>query len=240
MANPGKPKGVIVPSVPLEREYEAWTVSELETTLQRIGMRFTIAAVSPHRERHWPADEALNFHGKVLGLQFKRPHGVNTGSGTLEAGWNLRSKYDQMRRIRRLTDIYYVLPTFLDRKYKAAALHSCLFWRPSPRHTKLEVSESYLRPKSLHSGQLIKGIVDCTLGRRPPGTLPVSWYVQLLADTLAGRQPLPESDGTWRGLDRERALLTNTPDRGDEAPEPDEAFYVIAIETERGESIRLG
>jgi hypothetical protein len=239
--------------IPLEREYEGWTVAQLENALERLGVRFAIAAVSPMEERNWPADEALSFQGKVIGIQFKRPHQVEINRQPT-AAWSLHSRYDQLAKIKKIQEIYYALPAFLNRRMKPAALHACLFWRPGPRHVKLTIDHSYARSKSLSSGEFIQGLVDCRLGRRPPGHLPVSWYAKLLSDAMAGRVPLPSRDGTWSRASTLREFDIDAPFDSLDKPKDEEsngvtrdangddysAFYLIAIETEGGESIHLG
>jgi len=57
---------------PLEREYEAWIISQMENYLERISTDFDVFAVSPADEKTWPADEAINFEGKIIEIGSKK------------------------------------------------------------------------------------------------------------------------------------------------------------------------
>lgn len=91
---------------PLEREYEGWTMDALERALQCVGAVVSISAVSPKHESTWPADEELRFADKVVGLQFKRAH-PRINDGVERCAWSLRSKSDQLKKIKKLPQIYY-------------------------------------------------------------------------------------------------------------------------------------
>ncbi len=121
-------------SVPLEREHEAWIVRQIEDYFSDSGRRVKIWAVSPSDEKTWPADEHLAAEGKLVGLQFKRAH-VATGSNPIDLSrlkWSFASPPGQFELIQRRPEIFYCLPTFINRQWQRAALQHCLFWRPEP------------------------------------------------------------------------------------------------------------
>lgn len=122
-------------SLPLEREFEAWIVDGIERYFTAIGWPFQVVAVSPAREKAWPADVAMEVYGSVVGLQFKRPnlakrtrgHSLNDFS---RLSWGFAMPPGQMVSVHAQQEIYYCLPTFTNRLLKHQALHHCLFWRP--------------------------------------------------------------------------------------------------------------
>lgn len=117
---------------PLEREYEAWIISQIEDYLKKFSTDFDVFAVSPADEKTWPADEAINFEGKIIGLQFKRP-GLSVGHSTSDFSrlfWDFSKPKGQLQLILQCSDIFYCLPTFTNRDVRDEALRHCLFWRP--------------------------------------------------------------------------------------------------------------
>ena len=57
---------------PLEREYEAWIMHQIEKYFDSLKIPCTIFAASPKIEKKWPADESLLVNIKLIGFQFKR------------------------------------------------------------------------------------------------------------------------------------------------------------------------
>ncbi|WP_411954006.1 hypothetical protein ACKXGF_12310 [Alkalibacillus sp. S2W] len=112
-------------SHPFEREYEAWVVSEIEKYFLSHGMNIEICAVSPKDEKTWPSDEYFSLSGQLIGLQFKRPYLNNLN----KIYWDLKER-TQFELIKSSSEIYYALPTFINRTWKKEALHHCIFWTP--------------------------------------------------------------------------------------------------------------
>lgn len=115
---------------PLEREYEAWIVHGIERYFSDLGIEFAIWAVSPDIEATWPADEKLLVGCKIVGLQFKQ---AKLAAGTLgfnRLRWMLHNPAGQFSLVQSTPEIYYCLPTFVDRAVRSHALDHCLFWRP--------------------------------------------------------------------------------------------------------------
>ncbi len=126
-------------SYPLEREYEAWIITQIENYLKKISIDFDMFAVSPADEKTWPADEAIDLEGRIIGLQFKRPalvkrpalaagHSANDFSRLF---WNFSKPKGQLHVVVQHPEIFYCLPTFTNRDIRDEALRHCLFWRPN-------------------------------------------------------------------------------------------------------------
>ena len=137
--------------IPLEREYEGWIAHQIEIYFKTLGLGCEIRAVSALEESSWPADERLEFDGKIIGLQVKRPHFAkskkaayafeklhwdlsNTAKKLIylkKAGVKIKSTRDwQYSSIQNSDEIFYCLPTFTNREWRGRALDHCLFWRP--------------------------------------------------------------------------------------------------------------
>jgi hypothetical protein len=111
--------------LPFEREHEGWAIRGIEDYAAAAGLRVRVCAVSPKREKQWPADEALTFRSKFFGLQFKRPE---FKSGQLV--WEIKPASLQYARICAAPEIFYALPMFTNRDLRRVALDHCVFWRP--------------------------------------------------------------------------------------------------------------
>lgn len=159
-------------SQPLEREYEAWVMAQVEATLEQLGFEYRAAAVSPWDEASWPADEELGFGGKFVGLQFKRPDEKRLSDGRTVAKWDLRQPRGQLVRIKVIPEIYYALPTFLTRDFRRAALASCYFWRPPKRHRKMTFDLDWIRGHAMMFGEFMQEILDCRIGFKVPSGQP--------------------------------------------------------------------
>ncbi|HYX08436.1 MAG TPA: hypothetical protein VE912_17025 [Bacteroidales bacterium] len=122
---------------PLEREYEAWIIRGIEDYFDSIDIKAKIFAVSPTIETDWPSDEVTAFNGKIVGLQFKQ---AKLGVGKLDFNrlkWTFGSPKGQFNLVLNSQEIYYCLPTFINREIKKQALHHCLFWRPNTNSQKV-------------------------------------------------------------------------------------------------------
>ena len=117
---------------PLEREYEAWIVAGIETYLKNVGLKYAIWGIGSQDEHVWPADEALITGSKIVGLQFKRAKLSVTKGGVSKSSlhWLLNSPAHQFGLVKSNPEVYYCLPTFINRDLRTEALHHCLFWRP--------------------------------------------------------------------------------------------------------------
>src|SRR5687768_1404406 len=100
---------------PLEREYEAWAVQGIEEYFRDLGLWAAVWAVSPRVEVTWPADEVLATGGKVVGLQFKQAKLAKKGIDFDSLNWTLAQPPAQFGRIQSRPEIYYCLPTFINR-----------------------------------------------------------------------------------------------------------------------------
>ena len=160
--------------LPLEREFEAWVVHEIDAYFARYFARSFILAVSPRIEKLWPADELSTIElvpgiYKVFGLQFKRPYPVGQ-----RLKWNLSDK-KQFDYIKGNNDVVYALPTFINRDYRHNALHHCIFWRPSTSMTHGEYYDRKLEEggasdkvveNEFRWGSFIEQVEGCKLGFR--------------------------------------------------------------------------
>ena len=160
---------------PLEREYEGWIVAGIESYLSRIGIPFAIWAVSPDQEKHWPADESLFLEAKVIGLQFKQ---AKIATGPLHSDrlhWTFHKPPAQFGLVKANPEVFYCLPTFINRDFRSEALHHCLFWRPDDgapdnKNAWYDNDEAATPYKNLECsrrwGLFVEGILRCNLGKR--------------------------------------------------------------------------
>lgn len=118
-------------SHPLEREFEGWIINQIELDLDSKGVSYAIFAVPPDLEANFPADELSSFQGKVVGLQLKRPYLASNISDYSRLYWKFNSPEHQYLDIKNFNEIYYCLPTFINRDYRRKSLERCLFWRPA-------------------------------------------------------------------------------------------------------------
>lgn len=165
---------------PLEREFEAWIVRGIKDYFRSIDVKAFIFAISPSEETKWPSDEKLDIteYGKIIGLQFKRPTIDETKPLSYEAlKWNLSdSKRKQYDLVKAHKEIFYVLPTFVNRKWEERALEHCIFWRPNEEdtskivwydnkhiNTKISLSE---RSCKFRWGEFLEQIMECNIGQK--------------------------------------------------------------------------
>ncbi|MBG0761949.1 hypothetical protein BOO22_21390 [Vibrio cidicii] len=121
-------------SVPMEREYEGWIVAEIESYFEALGIKCSIWAVGVQAEKYWPADEQLLANGAFIGLQMKK---AELSSGKVKKlKWSFSQPSQQLADILKFDDIYYCLPTFINRDVKKVCLHHCIFWRPKTAQRK--------------------------------------------------------------------------------------------------------
>lgn len=159
---------------PLEREYEGWIISGIEEYFETIGKQFRIFAISPIEEKSWPLDEVVSFDYKLIGLQLKR---LLVGPGnkidSSRLNWDLSNKI-QFDQIKVSPNIYFCLPTFLNRDFKKVALHHTIFWRPEDKDThtnywydnpraKGEGNQS-INDRGIRWGGFIEKVLACEIG----------------------------------------------------------------------------
>ena len=156
---------------PLEREYEAWIVQGIERYFAKLEMKFAIWAVSPDIEATWPADEKLLVGCKIVGLQFKQ---AKLGAGTLSFNrlkWTLHNPTGQFALVQSTPEIFYCLPTFVDRAVRFQALDHCLFWRPelALNHNVWYDNPAATTPynkvrDAMRWGHFMEALLSCTVG----------------------------------------------------------------------------
>lgn len=189
---------------PIEREYEAWIVASIEAYFKSLEIPFAIWAVSPDDETIWPADEQLTLGGKIIGLQFKK---ANMAAGQVSFGrlnWTLHSPSPQFNLVKNNKDVYYCLPTFINRDVRAQALHHCLFWRP---RTKVNKNVWYKNPRSpspykeeresMRWGLFIETVLSCKIGtkisNRKSGNLYLKKFYSDLKNRIKEYENLPKN-----------------------------------------------
>jgi len=165
-------------STPLEREYEAWIIRGIEDYFLSLGKRISIWAVSPSDEADWPADEAMFVGTKIIGLQLKKVDYVDDGSRPKKFGrlrWTFHNPPNQFDLVLKFPEIYYCLPTFVNRNMKDQALSHCIFWRPDPKEKRnlnawYDNKSAKTPYKSIGSstrwGKFIEDIIECSVGKK--------------------------------------------------------------------------
>ncbi|MGB3838062.1 MAG: hypothetical protein WA930_03030 [Rhodanobacter sp.] len=207
---------------PLEREFEAWIVAGIEEYFESLGIVYSVFAVSPDLEPIWPADERILTNGKVFGLQFKQAK-LSGSSQPLPAQlkWSLHSPAPQFNQVLATPEVYYCLPTFINRDYRKQALEHCVFWRPNPQ--QLDKNAWYNNPgahtpyKQLESearwGLFVEQVFNCNIGRRISSASKLAEYVHEIRAHRAHR------------------AIPDSPTNGDQ-PSEQEAVYVVAVSLE--------
>lgn len=213
---------------PLEREFEAWIVEAIEMSLTTLGINHALFAVSPTIESTWPADEAVGFFGKFIGLQIKRPSTEQLKPNDFSRlRWYLSQPSGQSLLVQKFLEIYYCLPTFVNRRGKARALDHALFWRPpNPPPFSVWYDNSHGRVQVGHAGrdamrwgELLETVLRCQAGAPVLQGLGLSAHLRRYAQAIGEvprRPDVPPSDD-----------IPVPPDQGgDEAP-----LYLVALET---------
>jgi hypothetical protein len=183
-------------AIPLEREYEAWIVREIQDYMALSGRKATIFGVGSAREKVWPADEELNVAGKVIGLQFKRPNlggPADDPTHSRRLHWRLGSPAGQLNLVLNTPEIFYALPTFTDPKYRRVSLHHCLFWRPANavrktvwyNNPRANAAKSYREVEGeTRWGHFMEKVVRCMIGRSLPANGVQAYVGNLQADVM--------------------------------------------------------
>ena len=189
-------------STPLEREYEAWIIHGIEQYYQSIGKRISVWAVSPMDEVNWPADETLIIGKKLIGLQMKKVTYKCDGSTPRKFGrlnWTFHSPSRQYDLVLKFPEIFYCLPTFINRTLKDQALSHCLFWRPD--ETKRDKNAWYDNPgaptpyNSIGTadrwGKFIESVTECTVGKKIQNISDAKSYIDNLTCYMREIENLP-------------------------------------------------
>lgn len=170
-------------ALPYEREHEGWICERIVEYFESISVTAKIWAVGQHAERHWPADERTITDGKLFGLQFKRPYPTNRQKPTSfdQLHWEIDAQSRQYNDVKQNTEIFYLLPTMLNRNYRRVSLHHCMIWRPTPWHTGSTLSYQKARWPCWHVkaddgtvsafvnvrwGEFVEQLQECPLGYR--------------------------------------------------------------------------
>jgi hypothetical protein len=159
-------------SYPLEREFEAWIIAGIEQYARRLGRKAVIWAVSPMLEPTWPADEAVQYDGKLFGLQFKQPKLERGTLGFDRLKWDLRQPIRQLAMVQGRSEIFYCLPTFVNRDYRRNALQHCLFWRPGQAlnpnvwydNPLAQTPYKNARASGKRWGEFVENLEECAIG----------------------------------------------------------------------------
>ena len=191
-------------SKPIEREFESWIVHGIEHYFKEIAGEVAIWSVSPMSEVHWPADEHLLVGRKLIGLQFK---GVsyqplkNRGHNFGRLNWQFGKPKGQIDLVRKFPEIYYCLPTFVNREYRSQALHHCLFWKPSlsdPRDYVAWYDNQNARTSfksiggSARWGRFFEDVSACKIGKLIKNVSDVQQYVSSLRAYMSDPQSFPQ------------------------------------------------
>jgi len=159
-------------------------------------------AISPATESSWPADEHAHIEGKLVALQMKRPHIAPLKCKPIDfsqLGWWLGDPRGQYDLVKNFKEVFYCLPTFINRRYRRESLHHCIFWRPeddaraykawynNPRARTVHKS-LILHPNSYRWGQFLEAIQSCDVGRVVRSAREIEEYVKKIVDAHKQRQ----------------------------------------------------
>jgi hypothetical protein len=197
---------------PLEREFESWIVSGIEDYFESLGIAYSVFAVSPGVEKIWPADERLLVNSKVFGLQFKQAKLSGSGlPASAQLQWSFHQPPGQFSQVVASPEIFYCLPTFINRDYRKQALDHCLFWRPDP--AKVDMNAWYNNPgartpyaeleTARRWGLFVEQLFNCTIGRRIKSSKELTNYIQELekfrryANEVASSPDRPCDEGLY-------------------------------------------
>lgn len=206
-------------SKPIEREYEGWLVRGIEKYFQELGIFAVVWAVSPIIESTWPADEHFFTSGKIIGLQMKKASlciRQNRNPDFSDLHWNLYDPKGQFELIQKKNEIYYCLPTFINRKWRDKALEHCIFWRPTtainyntwydnPRAKDNPYSKISVHPNALRWGYFYEKVMACDIGVRLSMDLTLHKYLSDLRTSI--RQELMWIDQMEKNITRGLYLI---------------------------------
>ncbi|MEH2096152.1 hypothetical protein [Nostoc sp.] len=203
-------------SKPIEREYEGWLVRGIEKYFQELGIFAVVWAVSPSVESTWPADEHLYMSGKIIGLQMKKANiSQNHNPDFTNLHWKLHNPKGQFKLIQKRNEIYYCLPTFLNRKWRDKALEHCIFWRPANAVNYNLWYDNPIKgnpynkisthPNALRWGYFYEKVMACDIGVRLSMDLTLHKYLSDLQTSI--RQELMWIDQMEKNITRGLYLI---------------------------------
>ena len=216
-------------STPLEREYEAWIIQGIEDYFMSLGVKVAIWAVSPDEEVSWPADEKLVVGKKLVGLQLKKVEYKDNGKRPKDFGrlnWKFHNPPGQFDLVVKFPEIFYCLPTFVNRELKRQAIHHCLFWRPNQdekRDLNAWYDNGHARTpyksiaKSPRWGLFIEQVIGCSVGKKIKNIYDAKNYVESIREAM--NTPLYDGEEYERSNSRGQAVI----------PRSESGVYVIAL-----------
>lgn len=136
--------------------------------------------MTPDVEVKWPADENLLIGKKLVGLQLKKVQFQDNGKRPKEFGrltWKFHNPKGQFDLVKKFPEIFYCLPTFVNRDLRKQAIHHSLFWRPklcdkrdlnawynnNSSQTKTPHNSIYQAPRW---GLFIEQLIGCSVGKK--------------------------------------------------------------------------
>lgn len=216
-------------SSPLEREYEAWIIQGIEDYFHSIGKTVAIWAVSPDEEVNWPADEHLVVGKKLIGLQLKKVEYKDNKKRPKDFGrlnWKFHNPLGQYDLVVKFPEIFYCLPTFVNRDLRRQAIHHCLFWRPKTGD-KHDLNAWYNNAsartphKSIGNaprwGLFIEKVIGCSVGKKIETIKDAKAYVNSIRESM--KDPYSEN----LSIDRPRGFSEG------EGYRNEDSVYVIAL-----------
>ncbi|UHQ55803.1 hypothetical protein [Microbulbifer sp. YPW16] len=216
-------------STPLEREYEAWIIQGIENYFISLGVKVAIWAVSPDEEVSWPADEKLVVGKKLVGLQLKKVEYKDNRKRPKDFGrlnWKFHNPPGQFDLVMKFPEIFYCLPTFVNREFKRQAIHHCLFWRPKQSEKRdlnawYDNSQARTPHKSIAKaprwGLFIEQVMGCSVGKKVKAINDAKDYVESIREAMI--QPLDDREGYDRPNGKSQTGI----------PRAESAVYVIAL-----------
>lgn len=195
-------------ATPLEREYEAWIVSGIERYLKSLRICYSIWAISPIEEADWPADEKLLFNSKFVGLQLKQAKMAKGAIAQDRLNWQLHQPPGQFALVKSHPEIFYCLPTFINRDFREQALEHCLLWRPEESNNKNVWCDNsaarapYKKARdSMRWGLFLEQVISCNLGKVVDKPSVIQDLVGSIRNSMVDYHWMNESDAsTGRAL----------------------------------------
>jgi len=152
----------MLPHIPTEANYTRWLMNCVESYFRAIGYTVYTEIQSQFLEKDMPIDIYARINqGNLLkrfGLQVKRPYQYSDG----KLYWRIDRVQDN--QIKKISQIWYALPDFVDRKYRLVACHHVIIKRPTISYLS-NLSKDNL-DYYVRFGTFAKKIVDCIWGQK--------------------------------------------------------------------------
>ena len=177
----------VTQTIPIEREYEGWLTRGIEDYFRELSVPAQVFAVLPRYERTWPADEAIDVNGKVLGIQVKRPV-LDHPAGPNDFArlkWSLAQPRHQLNLVFNHREILFCLPTFTNRDCRREALQHAVFLTPIDSTSSsvwYDNSRAHSYPNASESprwGLVAEGFMRCSIGHQLGGQTFGDWMRSL-------------------------------------------------------------